>query len=88
MRRRYLTADFRRIVNLVRERVPEAAITTDVIVGFPGETPELFEETHQFLAEMQLAKLHVFKYSPREGTRLLIFQIKWRDQKKTAAAMY
>lgn len=68
MRRRYLTADFRRIVNLVRERVPEAAITTDVIVGFPGETPELFEETHQFLAEMQLAKLHVFKYSPREGT--------------------
>lgn len=68
MRRRYRTSDFRHIVEKVRSLVPEIAITTDVIVGFPGETNELFAETYQFLSEMQLMKLHVFPYSPRSGT--------------------
>lgn len=68
MRRRYRTQDFIDVVETVRKSVPDIAITTDVIVGFPGETPELFEETYQFLQRLGLAKIHVFKYSPRTGT--------------------
>ena len=68
MRRRYQTADFRRIVESVRARVPEVAVTTDVIVGFPGETRELFDETYAFLREMVPCKIHVFPYSPRKET--------------------
>lgn len=68
MRRCYRTQDFTKVVNAVRESVPGIAITTDVIVGFPGETPELFQETYEFLKTLGLAKIHVFKYSPRSGT--------------------
>ena len=68
MRRRYLTAEFRQAVSLVRERLPDAAITTDVIAGFPGETDEDFEESYRFCQEMEFARIHVFPFSPREGT--------------------
>jgi len=68
MRRRYSVADYRRAVSLIRSRVPGAAITTDIIAGFPGETDEEFEESYQFCRQMNFARIHVFTYSPRPGT--------------------
>ena len=54
---------------LIRQAFPLAAITTDVIVGFPGETEEEFQQTKAFLEECQLYEIHIFKYSRRKGTR-------------------
>lgn len=68
MRRRYSTADYRDAVSLVRNMVPGAAITTDVMVGFPGESDQEFEESYQFCCEIGFARIHVFSYSPRPGT--------------------
>jgi threonylcarbamoyladenosine tRNA methylthiotransferase MtaB len=68
MRRPYATADFRQVVEKIRARMPLAAITTDLIVGFPGETEELFAQTMAFLEEMLFSRLHIFKFSPRDGT--------------------
>ncbi len=69
MGRRYRTAEYREAVHRFRETVPNVAITTDVMVGFPGETPDRFEESHRFCKEMAFAAIHVFPYSPRPGTR-------------------
>ncbi|NLM26450.1 MAG: tRNA (N(6)-L-threonylcarbamoyladenosine(37)-C(2))-methylthiotransferase MtaB [Firmicutes bacterium] len=68
MRRKYRTTDYLQIVEKARELVPNIALTTDVIVGFPGESDELFQETYDFIKSIGFAKLHVFKYSPRTGT--------------------
>jgi len=68
MKRRYNIDDYRRVVSLIRESVPDVAITTDVIVGFPGETAAEFRETLDFCRQMQFARIHVFPYSPRPGT--------------------
>jgi len=68
MRRRYTVGDFRRALALIRKHVPDAAVTTDVIVGFPGETEADFEETRAFCGEAAFAGLHVFPYSRRPGT--------------------
>jgi len=68
MRRHYTTADYRRAVATIRALVPDVAITTDVIVGFPGETDEEFEESYELCRQMDLARIHVFPYSPRPGT--------------------
>ena len=68
MKRRYSTDNFKQAVSLIREAVPEAAITTDVMVGFPGETQAEFEESYNFCREMQFARIHVFSYSRRSGT--------------------
>ena len=68
MNRRYTPLDFSEVVDEIRRRLPEASITTDVIVGFPGETEEEFNETYSFLDRMKLTKVHTFKYSPRKGT--------------------
>ena len=68
MKRRYTTEDFRNSVTLLRKAFPKVALTTDVIVGFPGETDEEFEKTYEFLSEIKFYKMHVFKYSPRRGT--------------------
>jgi len=68
MRRDYSVADYRRAVSLIRAQVPGAAITTDIIVGFPGETEAGFEESFDFCREMGFARIHVFPYSPRRGT--------------------
>lgn len=73
MRRPYNCADFSEIVARLRQAVPEISITTDVIVGFPGETDALFAETYAFLKESQVSGMHVFKYSPRQGTRAAEF---------------
>jgi threonylcarbamoyladenosine tRNA methylthiotransferase MtaB len=68
MRRRYSTADYERSVSLLREAVPNIAITTDVIVGFPGESGEEFEESYSFCKGMGFTSIHVFPYSRRIGT--------------------
>ncbi len=68
MKRGYNTAQFRAAVERIRAAWPQAAFTTDVIVGFPGETEDEFEQTMQFCREVGFARLHVFPFSPREGT--------------------
>ncbi len=68
MRRRYSVGDYQAAVSLIRSMVPEAAITTDVIVGFPGETEAEFGESYEFCRQMKFARIHVFPYSLRQGT--------------------
>ena len=68
MNRRYTTEQFKHIVSLLRNTYNDVNLTTDVIVGFPGETEAEFEQTYQFLKEIKFYKMHVFKYSQRKGT--------------------
>ena len=68
MRRGYNTEKYARIVEQIRGELPDATITTDVIVGFPGETEAEFAQTLAFAERMAFAKIHVFPFSPREGT--------------------
>jgi len=68
MRRRYTTSHYRGIVETIRSLDPAAGIGADVIVGFPGETAEHFDETRKFLADLPVSYLHVFTYSEREHT--------------------
>ena len=69
MNRRYTAQQFKKIVELLRKTYPDVILTTDVIVGFPGETEEEFNTTYEFLKVINLYKMHVFKYSPRKGTK-------------------
>ncbi|MCD7937292.1 MAG: tRNA (N(6)-L-threonylcarbamoyladenosine(37)-C(2))-methylthiotransferase MtaB [Tannerellaceae bacterium] len=71
MRRKYDTALFRHKIERIKERMPEAFIGIDVIVGTRGETDELFEETYSFLESLDFSQLHVFSYSERPGTQAL-----------------
>lgn len=68
MNRHYTTAEFLSSAKLIREHFPEIALTTDVIVGFSGETEEEFIETCKFVQEVGFADIHIFPYSKREGT--------------------
>ena len=68
MKRRYLTALYTNRVKKIREMLPDACIGVDVIVGFPGETEEMFLETYKFLSELPISYLHVFTYSERDNT--------------------
>ena len=68
MNRKYSTGEFRNLVRLLRDNINDVALTTDVMVGFPGESDEEFEKTYKFLEEASFTKMHVFKYSPRKGT--------------------
>lgn len=68
MNRRYNTNKFLEIVNKIREVVPNIALTTDVIVGFPQESEEDFNETVEFIKKVNFSEIHVFPYSPRGGT--------------------
>ena len=68
MRRPYGVADFRAVVERIRSRMPLVALTTDLIVGFPGETEADFAETLKFLEEMRFSRIHIFRFSPRDGT--------------------
>ena len=68
MNRRYTTKEYKDIVDKLRQKMPNVAITTDVIVGFPGETNNEFSQTYEFLRDIELSQMHVFKYSPRKGT--------------------
>ena len=69
MNRHYTAKDFLSAVSLIREYFPEAAITTDVIVGFPGESQEDFEESMQLVSQAAFSELHVFPFSRRKGTK-------------------
>ena len=68
MNRKYTTSEYEEKVYMIREAFPDAAITTDVIVGFPGETEEEFNETYEYLKRINLSKMHIFPYSRRTGT--------------------
>lgn len=73
MNRQYTKQQFLDIVDRVRTYIPECALTTDVIVGFPGETDTDFTETAEVIKAIQCAKIHVFPYSERPGTRAVSF---------------
>src|SRR5690625_1171815 len=68
MRRKYSAEYYRRKIDYIRKALPNLAITTDIIVGFPGETEEEFKETYHFVKDIGYAELHVFPYSQRTGT--------------------
>lgn len=68
MNRKYTSADYLAASQKIRSVFPDAALTTDIIVGFPGETEEEFQETLTFVETINFAQVHVFKFSPREGT--------------------
>ena len=71
MRRRYKTDLYRSRVDLIRKLMPSASIGVDVIVGFPGETDEMFLETYDFIKKLDISYLHVFSYSERENTNAI-----------------
>lgn len=89
MRRRYDTATFRQAVELIRRTIPDAGVTADIIVGFPGETEADHAESQEFAAEMWFADIHVFPYSQRPGTSAHHFQgqVEAADKRRRAAAM-
>ena len=72
MNRRYTTEEFRDVTKRLRSKFPNAALTTDIIVGFPGETDEEFNTTYEFLKEIAFYKMHIFKYSQRKGTKAAV----------------
>ena len=69
MNRRYTAEQFEEVTKLLRNAYEDVILTTDIIVGFPGETDEEFEETYKFLDKIKFFKMHIFKYSPRAGTK-------------------
>jgi threonylcarbamoyladenosine tRNA methylthiotransferase MtaB len=68
MNRKYTTSEYEAAIKKIRDYLPDASITTDVIVGFPSETESDFQEVYQFVKKMEFSELHVFPYSRREGT--------------------
>ena len=68
MNRKYTTMEFMEKVNIIRDVFPDVGITTDVIIGFPGETEQDLEQTMAFVKGIEFSWIHVFKYSPRKGT--------------------
>lgn len=89
MNRQYSIADYQRAVSLVRQAIPDLAITTDILVGFPGEGGKEFEESYRFCQEMGLANIHVFPYSPRLGTAAarMPHQVEGRVKKERSQRM-
>ena len=69
MNRRYTILQFEEIVKSLRKTYSDCILTTDIIVGFPGETDEEFEQTYEFLKKIKFYKMHIFKYSIRKGTK-------------------
>ena len=68
MNRKYTCDEFREVTKILRKYFKDVNLTTDIIVGFPGETDAEFNKTFEFLKEIKFYKMHIFKYSPREGT--------------------
>ena len=89
MNRHYSAAEYRELVRGIQSRVPDIAVSTDVIVGFPGETPEDFDETLAFIQDMDFARIHVFPYSRRKGTPAATFadQVSEPEKKRRAARL-
>lgn len=84
MRRPYTTAQFARAVELAREKIPDVGITTDVIVGFPGESDTEFEQSLEFVERMQFSRVHVFPYSARAGTLAATLPLQVDDRTKAS----
>ena len=82
MRRTYTTGDYADLLQRLRSRVPDLAVTTDIIVGFPGENADSFARTVEFASAMQFAKIHVFPYSKRTGTPAASFAGQVGDAEK------
>ena len=82
MNRRYTAEEFEKCTELLRKNYPEAALTTDIIVGFPGETEDEFRQTYRFLSKIKFYQMHVFKYSPREGTKAAVMPNQISPEKK------
>ncbi len=68
MKRGYTSGEYRQLIHQIRERIPGVSIGTDIIVGFPGETEEQFENTYNLLADLRMDVAHLARYSPRPGT--------------------
>lgn len=83
MNRRYTAEEFEEKCRLLREAFGDPAITTDVIVGFPGETEEEFEETVAFLKKIRFFETHIFKYSKRQGTKAAAMENQVQEEIKT-----
>lgn len=100
MNRHCLTAEYAEYVKIARDLMPDIHIGTDLIVGFPGETEKLFEESFEFVKSMNFANIHVFPFSPRPGTAAESMQVnctreqvearleKLKEYKNTAAAEF
>ena len=74
MNRRYTIEQFEQIVQNLRKVYDDVMLTTDIIVGFPGETEEEFSNTYEFLKRIKFYKMHIFKYSIREGTKAALMK--------------
>lgn len=74
MNRKYSKKEVEKSIELIRKIYPDAAITTDIIVGFPGETEKEFNETYEFLKKIKFSKMHIFKYSKRQGTKAAVLE--------------
>src|SRR5205807_7269748 len=84
MARRYNSARYRDIVTTAKSLVPGIAISTDIITGFPGESDDDFEQTYQMAKELEFAKTHVFRFSPRQGTAAARMREQIKDEVKKA----
>ena len=85
MKRGYTVDDYRRLVDHIRTIIPDTAVHTDIIVGFPGETAEQFQRTYDLLADLKLDKVHLAMYSPRPGTvsaRRLVDDVPAEEKKR------
>lgn len=82
MNRRYTSGEYLEGCNLIRKYYSNAAITTDVIVGFPGETAEEFDKCKDFLETVNFAQMHIFKYSKRQGTKAAVMDNQVKDEIK------
>lgn len=74
MNRKYTVEHYEKMVNYLRQRLPDIYLSTDIIVGFPSETEEEYQETLNFLSRMQFNDVYMYKYSPREGTKAYSMQ--------------
>ena len=83
MNRKYTAAQYEEGCRLLRKYFEHPAITTDVIVGFPGETEEEFETTKAFLEKIHFYEMHIFKYSKRQGTRAAVMENQVPEEIKT-----
>jgi threonylcarbamoyladenosine tRNA methylthiotransferase MtaB len=83
MNRKYTAAEYEEACDILRKNFVHPAITTDVIVGFPGETEEEFKETEEFLKRIHFYEMHIFKYSRREGTRAAVMENQVPEEIKT-----
>ena len=84
MNRHYTPQEYAKRCDLLKKYFDRPAFTTDVIVGFPGETDEEFAQTESFLEQIHFAEMHIFKYSPRKGTRAAVMPEQVDERMKTA----